>query len=84
MPRDPRRRGYTLTELLVVIAIILILISLMVPVFWQAIRKAQSVAGRGGHLYTLTALTSVPPLMFVVNTPHWPSGVTCTFGSQRA
>ncbi|MBM3473860.1 MAG: prepilin-type N-terminal cleavage/methylation domain-containing protein, partial [Armatimonadetes bacterium] len=41
MERARRHVGYTLTELLVVIAIILILIAIMVPVFWQAVKKAR-------------------------------------------
>jgi len=42
-----RRKGYTLIELLCVIAIIVILVSLMLPAFGKALRKAR---GLGDHL----------------------------------
>lgn len=43
--RGGPRRGFSLTELLVVIAIILVLMALLLPVLFRALKQARSLAG---------------------------------------
>src|SRR5437899_3212598 len=68
----PRRAGFTLIEMLLVIAIIIVLVAMLLPAIFGAIRKANETKVRN-EISQLTTAVQIAQREF--NVPYFPSRI---------